>query len=95
MFPVQKNIPMPGVDRSPRGVERKYKLHDMAVGDMFFVPGRTSKSVSAYIVRISKDMSAKFSVRHCWMKQIGETEWVLVDPAVEGAVEGVGVWRTE
>ena len=99
MFAVQKNVPIPRVNRAPQVASRKYRLDEMAVGDMFFVPGRTSKSVSAYMARISKGMTQKFSVRHCWMTQVeghvDKIEWVMSAEGEPGAKEGTGVWRVE
>lgn len=98
MFSVQKGVPMPEINRAPKGVRRKYPIDTMAVGEMFFVPNRSCKSVSAYISRISKDIPGKFSARHCFMYEAPEG-WRLVEPgdraAESRAVEGTGVWRTE
>ncbi len=98
MLNVQKGVPLPEINRAPKGVRRKYPIDTMAVGDMVFVEGRSSKSVSAYISRISKNVDAKFSARHCWMRRGLDhegAEWVLATPDTEGAAEGTGVWRTE
>src|SRR5262245_16146810 len=98
MLSVQKGVPLPEINRAPKGVRRKYPIETMKPGDMFFVPGRSSKSVSAYISRISKDVPGRFSARHCWMRpgrEHEEAEWVIATPDCEGAVEGTGVWRIE
>lgn len=98
MFSVQKGVPIPDINRAPKGTRRKYPIEGMAVGDMFFVPGRSCKSVSAYISRISKGVPGRFSARHCWMrpgKKHEESEWMLCTPDVKDAVEGTGVWRIE
>ncbi len=99
VFSVQKGVPLPEINRVPKGATRKYQLEGMEVGDMFFVPGRSVKSVSAYISRISKGMKAKYSARHCWMVPIGmkggQRVWQLADQSADGAEEGAGVWRIE
>lgn len=95
MFVVQSDWPLPGINRSPKGARRKYPLETTAVGSMFFVPGRTSKSVSAYISRISKNVPGKFSARHAWAVQRDDGTWAETTKGEPGAVEGTGVWRVE
>lgn len=99
MFKVQSGIPLPEISRAPKTPRRKFPVHGMAPGDMFFVPGKTSKSVSAYISRITKNLPGKYTARHCWMIPVGmsgsQRIWELSAEGVEGAEEGVGVWRTE
>lgn len=99
MLSVQKGVPLPEINRSPKGVRRKYPLETMQVGEMFFEPGRNSRKLSAYISRETKDMPGKFSVRHCWMIPVGmkggERVWELSEPGEDGAEEGTGVWRIE
>lgn len=92
MFDVQKGVPMPDVRRSAK--RWKYPVDTMEVGDMFVIPGRTVRSVSAYISRITKDMPKKFNCRHVLCKQVDDT-WVLIEKSEPGSTEGVGVWRTE
>lgn len=94
LLSVQKGVPMPEIDRSPKGARRKYPVDTMAVGDMFFVQNRTSKSVSAYISRITKNLPGKFTARHCWMR-FEAGKWVTAEANSPGAVEGAGVWRLE
>lgn len=98
MFAVQQGVPVPAIDRTPKN-RRKYPIVGMAVGDMFFVPGRPAKLVSAYISRISRDLPGKFTARHCWMWLTPNNTWQLLEPGEEtqvaGATEGTGVWRLE
>lgn len=99
-FKVQKGVPLPEIDRAPKTLQRKYWLENMAVGDMFFVPGRTAKSLSSYISRISKDVPGKFSARHCWMREVDDNDvvldkWEPCTPTQKHATEGAGVWRIE
>lgn len=96
---VQTGVPMPEIDRRPKRAS-KYPVGTMAVGDMFFVAGRSCKSLSAYISRITKPFpERKFSARHCWMVRTGmrgdEVIWTLAKEGDDGAEEGTGVWRTE
>lgn len=99
MFKVQSGVPLPEISRAPKTPRRKFPVQGMAPGDMFFVPGKTSKSVSAYISRITKNLPGKYSARRCFMARYnvehGEPEWRICEPDVLGATEGVGVWRIE
>jgi hypothetical protein len=98
MLNVQGGVPLPEINRAPKKPRRKYPLDTMKVGDMFFVEGRTSKSVSAYISRIAAGGTGKFSARHCWMAKYNIEdgwEWRICEPTTLGAVEGTGVWRIE
>ena len=99
MFKVQSGVPLPEISRAPKTPRRKFPVQGMEPGQMFFVPGKTSKSVSAYISRITKNLPGKYTARHCHMAKYltedGGHEWRLCDPGVLGATEGVGVWRTE
>lgn len=96
MFQVQDNVPLPEINRAPRSPRRKYPVEGMTPGQMFFVPGKSSRSVSAYISRITKNLPGKYNARHCWMWQDQrDGKWHLCDPSAAGAKEGVGVWRTD
>lgn len=98
MLKVQKGVPLPEINRAPKQARRRYPIATMKVGDMFFVPNRTSKSVSAYISRISKGQPARFSARSCHMRKglpHEQAEWVICTPDAPGATEGTGVWRIE
>lgn len=99
MFNTQSGVPLPEIDRAPKGGRRKYPLEGMKVGDMFFVPGQKTKPLSAYISRETKDLPGKFSARHCWMIPVGmkggERVWQLAEKGADGAEEGTGVWRIE
>lgn len=96
MFKVQSGVPLPEISRAPKTPRRKFPVQGMAPGDMFFVPGKTSKSVSAYISRITKNLPGKYTARHCWMWQDKrDGSWHICAPSAVGATEGVGVWRTE
>lgn len=94
MLKVYDNVPLPAIDRTPKTVPRKYPLATMKVGQMVFMPGRSCKSLSAYIARISKNVPGRFAVRSCWM--IFENDKpVEVPEGTPDAVEGSGVWRIE
>ena len=95
MFKVQEGVPIPAIDRTPKVLRRKYPVDTMKVGGMFFVPERSSNSVSAYISRITKDMGKTFSTRHCTMRKDGNGDWEPVETDHPDAVEGTGVWRTK
>lgn len=98
MIELQDDVPLPEVTREqPR---RKYPFEEMAVGQCFFVPERTVKSMSSYVSRETKDLDAKFTTRKVWLRKPLPTEdqsleWVKTTEETPGAVPGVGVWRTE
>lgn len=75
-FEVQSGIPMP---ISTRSGGSKYPLAQLKVGDMFFVPDRTTKGASTFYAG-AKKLGIKVSVRP------------FVE---EDGTEGIGVWRTE
>lgn len=95
MYEINKGIPLPPIDRSGNGSRRKYPIETMEVGDQLFVPGRASRSVSAYISRISKGLPGKFTARACWMKKDADGRWQLTEERGPPATEGTGVWRIE
>lgn len=95
MFKVQDGVPVPEIKRASKQ-RRKFPVETMAVGQMFFVPGRTTKSISAYIARITKNLAGKWVTRHCWAWEDKRTgDWTVCEHTAVGAVEGAGVWRTE
>lgn len=94
MFQVQSDVPLPEISRAPKAPRRKFPVQGMVPGDMFFVPDKTSKSVSAYISRITKNLPGKYTTRHCWMRQDPrDKKWHACSSTDAGATEGVGVWR--
>ena len=99
MLPVQKGIPVPSVNRAPKNPVRKFPVKSMQAGDVFFLPDRSTRQVSAYVSRITKDLPGKFTARHCWMVQTGTRDgkplYKLAKEGDANAVEGTGVWRIE
>ena len=91
-FKVYDGVPLPEINRAPK--RKKYPLEKMKVGQMFFLEGRDTKSASAYISRISRNLPGKFSARHCWVV-FEDDKPREVPEGTEGAQEGTGVWRTE
>lgn len=94
MFKVCRGGSPPVVDRRRKGGRHKFPVEEMSVGDWFLVPHRTTRSVSAYISRITKNLPGKFITRTVWMAKKGE-DWEVADARAAGAVSGVQVWRTE
>lgn len=96
MFKVQSGVPLPPISRAPKNPRRKFPVHAMKPGDMFFMPERKPKLISAYISRITKGLPGKYTARSCWMRwNRSPAEWVRCEPTDRGAKEGVGVWRIE
>ena len=95
MYPVQDGVPLAAI-RAPKPPRRKWPVETMQPGQFFFVPGKTGKSVSAYVSRITKDLPGKYTARHCWAYQTpNDGLWHPCAPGAGMALEGVGVWRTE
>lgn len=94
MLNVVKGVPLPPINRAPKGVRRKYPIAGMEIGDWFFVEGRSTRSVSAYISRITKDHPGKFTTRPAWGVKNND-KWEPAKAEAPGAVEGTGVWRVE
>ena len=98
---IQRGIPKPPVDRKPKNPKRVFPvMQDMQPGDMFFLPNRNSRQVSAYVSRITKDLPGKFEVMQTWGRKPLPTEdrsleWVITTECAPGATRGVGVWRTK
>lgn len=96
MFTVQSGVPLPEVDRRPKRLQRKHPIDDLQPGQMYFIPWRVDKSISAYVSRVTKNLPGQFSARRCWMRQEkNNVLWKPCNPADKGATEGTGVWRIE
>ena len=74
--------------------ERKYPLNVLRIGEMFFIPHRSCRSVAPHISTQGKIMGRKFSVRKIYMHRPG-LYWEPADADTPDAVLGVGVWRLE
>lgn len=92
MLKIKKRVPLPAPVRGHR--PRKYPFEDMAVKDMFFVPGGSAKSVASYASRIGARIRKKFNTRQVYAVHRSDG-WQIVDDVTNHpkAVRGVGVWR--
>ena len=100
MFLVQKDgLNPPEARRTTKQPRRKFPVEDMAVGDRFFVPGKSGKSVSSYISRITKDLPGKYTTRADWARPVsmvgGKRKWESCAETDGGSEEGVTVTRVE
>lgn len=91
VFEVYDNVPLPEVRRKRSS---KYPITTMEVGQMFFMPGRGARGVSAYISRVTKSMDRKFTTRRCCVV-FKNGKPVEVAEGTKGAISGTGVWRIE
>jgi len=91
MLRTTRNVPVPRrlLPPTPR---RLYPLDTMEIGEMFFVPGKTTNTLASYTSTVGRKLSRKFTTRLCWMRETRK-RWVEAKQGVEGAVLGVGVWR--
>lgn len=94
MYTVQKHVPIPKPQRRTPGSRRKYPLDTMAIGEMFFVPHKVTNSISTHIAASGAALGRKFITRLTYMTQT-KRGWKAATPETEGAVQGIGVWRTE
>ncbi len=72
---------------------RKYPFESMEVGEMFFVPYRKQNTLAAHCSAVSKALNRRFQTRLIYMVDVNGT-WMPTKKDTEGAVVGVGVWRT-
>ena len=91
MLKVYDGVPIPGVNRTA-SARRIYPIATMKVGQMFFRPGASPKSVSAYVSRITKDLPQRFITQRCWAIETPDG-FIEVSSDATGGVEGVGIWR--
>jgi hypothetical protein len=93
MYETQKGIPVPKCVRRRKTACRKYPLDTMDVEDMFFIPNREKNTFASHASSTGKALSRVFATRLIWAtKPTGK--WVPCHPDCEGAVRGIGVWRT-
>jgi len=92
MHEVQRNVPIPKVAKTEG--RRKYPFESMAVGDMFFVPGKTKNTLTAITSTAGRKLKRKFTTRLCYMAETRDG-WKQVPSSAKGATIGVGVWRVK
>lgn len=94
MYEANEGIPVPNVERPGADSRKLYPFDTMDVGEMFFVPNRTKNTMMSHASRMGRKLNRKFATRMVWMTPDGDG-WELADANTEGAVQGIGVWRTE
>lgn len=94
MLSVNRKTTMPPIVRPREGVPRVYPWNTMDVGDMFFIPNKDRNTFSPYASEMGAKLGMKFRTRLCWAKDTGKS-WEVCFADDAGAVQGVGVWRTE
>ena len=93
LFEIYRGIPLPKTHRLTGGV-KKYPYADLEIGDMFFVPNKVKNTLSNHASTVGKSLGRKFVTRLTWMTQTIEG-WLPAEKGAEGAIQGIGVWRTE
>lgn len=91
MHEVQRSVPIPKVNKT---VRRKYPFEDMAVGDMFFVPGKTKNTLTAITSATGRKLKRTFTTRLTYMVETRDG-WKPSTKGAKNAVQGVGIWRTK
>lgn len=94
MREIQKNVPVPKTIRPNKAPRRKYPFDTMEVGDMFFEPNRKTNTLITYVSVVGKRLGRTFTTRLCYMVDTPDG-WEMCEKDDEGAVLGIGVWRTE
>lgn len=94
MFNVLDNVPMPKTSRVNGQGKSKYPYSSLKVGQMFFIPNKPKNTMATSASTAGKQLGRKFSTRLIRMKETVEG-WKPAQPNEDGAVIGVGVWRTE
>jgi hypothetical protein len=94
MIPIQSGVQLPKMTRSAPPARRRYPFAEMDVGDMFFVPNRTKNTLATHASTVGKRMGRKFVTRMTYMVE-QDGVWHSAAPEVNGAVLGIGVWRSQ
>lgn len=89
-----QKVPLTRVRRPGVGPERKYPFETMKVGEMFFLAERERNTMVPHASATGKKLGKKFATRMCHCRLV-KGVWTPCEPDEKGAVQGVGVWRTE
>ena len=92
MFQVVQAPEVPNYRRGGRAC--KYPFHELNVGEMFFIPNRSSNTMMSLASKTGRKLGRKFETRLIWMCMRQEL-WTLCAAGAPGAVQGVGVYRTK
>lgn len=95
MYELQDDVPVPTTVRPSASARRKYPFEEMVIGQMFFVPNRSKNTLTTHVSGVGKQLNRKFLTRLTFMKMDKAGKWHLAKPTDKGAVQGIGVWRTE
>lgn len=93
MKEVHKDIPVPKPIKVMPAAKRKYPYETMEIGDMFFVPGKSTNTLMSHASTTGKKLGRKFATRLTYMVESLDG-WKPATPDTPNAVQGVGVWRT-
>jgi hypothetical protein len=88
-------VPIPKRTRPPMPKRTsKYPFEKMQVNQMFFIPGKEKNTMHSYFSTVQRKHNIKLTSRLMTMAPRDGGGWEPVEPGTEGAVTGVGVWRT-
>ena len=93
MLKVQRKMAIPE-KQVPARPRTTYPFEQLEVGDMFFIPEKTRKSLAPYIYAVGVKLGVRFSVRTTQMLET-RRGWKACDSDADGAVAGLGVWRVK
>ena len=94
MYPIVSDVVVPKALRAQSTRRRKYPFADLEAGQMFFIPDRKTNNMSAHASTVGKELGRKFHTQMTYMRPVKKA-WKSCVPKAEGAVLGIGVWRTQ
>lgn len=93
-IPIVKGAALP--KPAYNGRKTRYPFETMEVGDMFFLPDRTTNSFATYVSLQGRKLNRRFRTRFMHMhRDTPEAAWQECEKDAPGACQGVGVWRVE
>lgn len=96
MLNLQRNVPLPSGRRIREDDGRKkYPFERMQVGDFFFAAGKQHRSIRTYFSTAGKQHGIKLRSEQIFARKNADGQWEQCPEDTPGAVNGVGVWRTE
>lgn len=92
-------VPIPKRSGGPAPEGLYSQLQELPVDGMLFIEDGTSRSTSATVARVGKNLGRKFASRKVARVTVpsehegGDAAHEIVASGTPGAVEGIGIWR--
>lgn len=92
-YRVKKGVKLPEPAKAG-GARTKYPFKTMDVGELIFIPDKTSRQLSAYVAQRGRELQRKFRTQKAVMRQdLQSNEWEPCKPGAAGARNGVAICR--